>query len=45
VSYQDLLKLEALEDEIDSARLKKAMVESTGFVSIDELLAIRPIDE
>jgi prevent-host-death family protein len=45
VSYEDLLKLEALEDEIDSARLKKAMAESTGFVSIYELLAIRPTYE
>jgi prevent-host-death family protein len=45
VSYADLLKLEALEDEIDTTRLKKAMAESNGFVSIDELLAIRPIDE
>jgi prevent-host-death family protein len=45
VSYTDLLKLEALEDEIDIAMLKKAMAESTGFVSIDELLAIRPINE
>jgi prevent-host-death family protein len=45
VSYTDLLKLEALEDKIDIAKLKKAMAESTGFVSIDELLSIRPIDE
>jgi prevent-host-death family protein len=36
VSYTDLLKLEALEDKIDIAKLKKAMAESTGFVSIDE---------
>jgi prevent-host-death family protein len=45
VSYTDLLKLEALEDKIDVTKLKKAVVENTGFISIDELLSIRPIDE
>jgi prevent-host-death family protein len=45
VSYADLLKLEALEDDIESARLKKAMADSKGFVSINELLDLRPIDE
>jgi prevent-host-death family protein len=44
VSYTDLLKLEALEDKVDIAKLKKAMAESTGFVLIDELLSIRSID-
>lgn len=40
VSYQDLAKLEALEDAIATAQLKQAMAESTGFVTDVELLKI-----
>jgi prevent-host-death family protein len=45
VSAEDLERLEALEDAIDSATLKRAMAESAGLVAIEELLAIRPIEE
>lgn len=45
ISYEDLQRLEALEDARDSEELRQAMAESQGFVSIDELLAARPIDE
>jgi hypothetical protein len=44
VSYEDLSKLEALEDAIATAQLKQAMVEHTGFVTAVELLAMRSID-
>jgi hypothetical protein len=44
VIYEDLAKLEALEDAIATAQLKQAMAESTGFVTTVELLAIRSID-
>jgi hypothetical protein len=41
---KDLAKLEACEDAIDTAQLKQAMAESTGFVTAVELLAIRSLD-
>lgn len=44
VSFQDLAKLEALEDAIATAQLKQAMAESTGFVTATELLEMRSID-
>jgi prevent-host-death family protein len=44
ISYEDLLKLEALEDAIATAQLKRAMANSQGFVTLEELLEIRPID-
>ena len=44
ISYEDLAKLEALEDAIATAQLKQAMVEHTGFVTAVELLAMRSID-
>ena len=44
VSYEDLAKLEALEDAIATAQLKQAMAESTGFVTVAELLAMRSTD-
>ncbi len=44
VSYEDLAKLEALEDAIATAQLKQAMVQSTGFVTAVELLAMRSTD-
>jgi prevent-host-death family protein len=44
VSYEDLAKLEALEDAIATAQLKQAMAESTGFMTAAELLAMRSID-
>lgn len=44
ISPEDLQRLEALEDAIDSELLKRAMAESTGFVTPEELLNMRPID-
>jgi prevent-host-death family protein len=43
VSYEDLAKLEALEDAIATAQLKQAMAESPGFITASELLAMRSI--
>ena len=40
VSYEDLAKLEALEDAIATAQLKQAMAESTGLITVAELLAM-----
>jgi hypothetical protein len=44
VSYEDLAKLEALEDAIATAQLKQSMAEHTGFVTPAELLAMRSTD-
>jgi prevent-host-death family protein len=44
IAYEDLLKLEALEDAISTAQLKRAMANSEGFITIEELLEIRSID-
>jgi prevent-host-death family protein len=44
VSYEDLAKLEALEDAVATAQLKQAMAQSTGFVTAVELLAMRSTD-
>lgn len=44
ISYEDLERFEALEDARDSEDLRRAMAESEGLISIDELLAARPID-
>jgi prevent-host-death family protein len=44
VSYEDLTKLEALEDAIATAQLKQAMAQSDGFVTAVDLLAMRSID-
>jgi prevent-host-death family protein len=38
ISYEDLNRLEALEDA-----LRQAMATSEGFVTIEELLAARPV--
>ena len=38
ISYEDLNRLEALEDALDSALLRQAMRTSEGFVSVSELL-------
>ena len=40
VSYEDLAKLEALEDAIATAQLKQAMADSTGLITVAELLAM-----
>jgi prevent-host-death family protein len=44
VSLEDVARLEAFEDARDSALLLKAMKDSLGFITIEELLADRPID-
>lgn len=44
ISPEDLQRLEALEDAIDSELLRRAITESTGFVTPEELLNLRPID-
>ncbi len=44
ISPEDLQRLEAFEDAVDSALLKRAMAQSTGFVTAEELLSMRPID-
>jgi prevent-host-death family protein len=45
ISCEDLNRLEAMEDALDSAALKQAMAASEGFVTIEEVLAARPIDD
>lgn len=45
ISCEDLARLEALEDAIESAALKKAMAESEGLIGIEELLSDRPLEE
>jgi prevent-host-death family protein len=45
ISCEDLARLEALEDAIESAALKAAMSQSEGFISIEELLSARPLQE
>jgi prevent-host-death family protein len=45
ISYEDLERLEALEDARDSVELRQAMAESQGLASVDELLVTRPIEE
>lgn len=44
ISCEDLARLEALEDAHDSEELRRAMAESKGFVTVNELLASRPIE-
>lgn len=39
--YEDLAKLEALEDAIATAQLKQAIAEHTGFVTAVKLLSMR----
>ncbi len=39
ISYEDLNRLEALEDASDSAALRQAMTKSEGFVTPEEVLA------
>ncbi len=43
ISYEDLERLEALEDALDSALLRQAMEKSQGLVGINDLLAARSI--
>jgi hypothetical protein len=38
-NYEDLAKIEAIEDAVATAQLKQAMAESTGFVTAVELFA------
>jgi prevent-host-death family protein len=45
ISCEDLARLEALEDAVDSAELKKAMAKSEGLIGIEELLADRSFEE
>ena len=45
ISCEDLARLEALEDAIESAALKTAMAESEGLIRIEELLIDRPIEK
>jgi prevent-host-death family protein len=45
ISYEDLNRLEAMEDALDSAALKQAMATSEGFVTIEEVLAERPVGD
>jgi hypothetical protein len=44
MTTEDLAKQEALEDAIATEQLKQAMAESTGFMTILDLLAMRSID-
>ncbi len=43
ISCEDLERLEALEDALDSALLREAMEKSQGLVGMDALLTVRPI--
>ncbi len=45
ISYEDLNRLEALEDASDSAALRQAMTMSEGFVRLEEVLAERPVGD
>ncbi|MEA5617488.1 type II toxin-antitoxin system Phd/YefM family antitoxin [Cronbergia sp. UHCC 0137] len=42
ISIEDLKLLEAIEDAIDSAKLRRAIEENTGFITIEEIIAKRP---
>ncbi|TAE61728.1 MAG: type II toxin-antitoxin system Phd/YefM family antitoxin [Nostocales cyanobacterium] len=42
ISIEDLKLLEAIEDAIDSAKLRRAIEENTGFTTIEEIIAKRP---
>ena len=41
VSYEDLERLEALEDARDSEALRRAKAENTGFTTLDAIVASR----
>jgi prevent-host-death family protein len=45
ISYEDLNRLEAMEDALDSAALRQAMTTSEGFVTLEEVLAERPVGD
>jgi prevent-host-death family protein len=45
ISFEDLNRLEALEDALDSAALRQAMTESKGFVTLEDILASRPVGD
>lgn len=42
ISINDLRLLEAIEDAIDSAKLRRAIEENEGFTTIEEIIAKRP---
>jgi prevent-host-death family protein len=42
ISIEDLKLLEAIEDAIDSANLRRAIEENTGFTTIEEIIAKHP---
>lgn len=41
VSLEDLKRLEALDDAIDSAALRRAVEENDGFVTLESIIASR----
>lgn len=41
ISLEDLKRLEALEDAIDSANLRRAVQENNGFVTLESIIAKR----
>ena len=41
VSLEDLKRLEALEDAVDSAELRKAVAENSGFVALESIIDSR----
>jgi hypothetical protein len=43
-SYEELAKIEAVEDAVATAQLKQAMAQSTGFITAVDLLALLSID-
>jgi hypothetical protein len=42
-SYEELAKIEAVEDAVATAQLRQSMAQSTGFITAVELLAMRSI--
>ena len=44
ISIEDLKRLEAMEDAIDSAALRRAVEENDGFTTLDAIVASR-VDE
>lgn len=44
IGHEDWQRLEALENAINSYLLQRAMTETTGFVTLENLLNMRPID-
>ncbi|MGD1912963.1 MAG: type II toxin-antitoxin system Phd/YefM family antitoxin [Rivularia sp. (in: cyanobacteria)] len=45
IGLEDLKRLEALDDEIDSAALRQAVEQNDGFTTLEEITAARSMHE